>query len=53
VVLRYASFVNGVQNPDGRITWQQDGQALPAGGGNRVLWFRFAFQSSGDMNGGG
>lgn len=53
VVLRYASFVNGVQNPDGRITWQQDGQHYRLAVETRVLWFRFAFQSSGDMNGGG
>ncbi|MBV8157506.1 MAG: hypothetical protein JO278_07615, partial [Dyella sp.] len=50
VALRYASFVNGVQNPDGRITWEQDGRHYRLAVETRVLWFRFAFQSSGDMS---
>lgn len=50
VTLRYASFVNGVQNPDGTIRWEQDGQHYRLAVETRVLWFRFAFQSSGDMS---
>jgi hypothetical protein len=49
VTLRYASFVNGVQNPDGIIRWEQDGKHYRLAVETRVLWFRFAFQSSGDM----
>lgn len=49
VTLRYASFVNGVQNPDGIIRWEQDGQHYRLAVETRVLWFRFAFQSTGDM----
>ncbi|PLQ02007.1 DUF3108 domain-containing protein [Cupriavidus pauculus] len=49
VTLRYASFVNGVQNPDGIIRWEQDGRHYRLAVETRVLWFRFAFQSSGDM----
>jgi len=48
--MHYASFVNGVQNPDGRITWEQDGQHYRLAVETRVLWFRFAFQSMGDMS---
>ena len=50
VTLRYASFVNGVQNPDGIIRWEQDGQHYRLAVETRVLWFRFAFQSSGDLS---
>lgn len=53
VTLRYASFVNGVQNPDGIIRWEQDGKHYRLAVETRVLWFRFAFQSSGDMTDGG
>lgn len=49
VTMRYASFVNGVQNPDGIIRWEQDGQHYRLAVETRVLWFRFAFQSSGDI----
>ncbi|WP_066734837.1 DUF3108 domain-containing protein [Cupriavidus sp. D384] len=49
VTLRYASFVNGVQNPDGIIRWEQDGKHYRLAVETRVLWFRFAFQSAGDM----
>lgn len=49
VTLRYASFVNGVQNPDGIIRWEQDGKHYRLAVETRVLWFRFAFQSTGDM----
>lgn len=47
--LRYASFVNGVQNPDGLIRWEQDGAHYRLAVETRVLWFRFAFQSTGAM----
>lgn len=47
--MHYASFVNGVQNPDGLIRWQQDGKHYRLSVETRVLWFRFAFQSSGAM----
>jgi len=50
VTLRYASFVNGVQNPDGIIRWEQDGKHYRLAVETRVLWFRFAFQSQGDMS---
>ncbi|WP_370459251.1 DUF3108 domain-containing protein [Cupriavidus sp. SW-Y-13] len=49
VTMRYASFVNGVQNPDGTIRWEQDGRHYRLAVETRVLWFRFAFESSGDM----
>ncbi|ULX55631.1 hypothetical protein A9P79_12280 [Cupriavidus taiwanensis] len=45
--MHYASFVNGVQNPDGLIRWEQDGSRYRLAVETRVLWFRFAFQSSG------
>ncbi|MFC4420973.1 DUF3108 domain-containing protein [Cupriavidus pampae] len=48
--LDYASFVNGVQNPDGRIRWEQDGAHYRLAVETRVLWFRFAFQSTGALN---
>ncbi|WP_396022717.1 DUF3108 domain-containing protein [Cupriavidus laharis] len=47
--MHYASFVNGVQNPDGLIRWEQDGKRYRLSIETRVLWFRFAFQSSGAM----
>ncbi|QYY33294.1 MULTISPECIES: DUF3108 domain-containing protein [Cupriavidus] len=47
--MHYASFVNGVQNPDGLIRWEQDGKHYRLAVETRVLWFRFAFQSSGVM----
>jgi hypothetical protein len=47
--MHYASFVNGVQNPDGLIRWEQDGKHYRLSVETRVLWFRFAFQSSGTM----
>jgi hypothetical protein len=47
--MHYASFVNGVQNPDGLIRWEQDGGHYRLAVETRVLWFRFAFQSSGAM----
>ncbi|NOV26081.1 DUF3108 domain-containing protein [Cupriavidus necator] len=47
--MHYASFVNGVQNPDGLIRWEQDGGRYRLAVETRVLWFRFAFQSSGAM----
>lgn len=50
VTMRYASFVNGVQNPDGIIRWEQDGKHYRLSVETRVLWFRFVFQSSGDMS---
>jgi len=49
VTLRYASFVNGVQNPDGLIRWEQDGAHYRLAVETRVLWFRFAFQSTGTL----
>lgn len=49
VTLHYASFVNGVQNPEGIIRWEQDGRRYRLAVETRVLWFRFAFQSSGDL----
>lgn len=48
--MRYASFVNGVQNPDGKIKWEQDGSHYRLAVETRVLWFRFAFQSAGAMS---
>lgn len=50
VTMRYASFVNGVQNPDGIIRWEQDGKHYKLAIETRILWFRFVFQSSGDMS---
>lgn len=47
--MHYASYVNGVQNPDGLIRWEQDGSHYRLAVETRVLWFRFAFQSSGAM----
>ncbi len=47
--MHYASFVNGVQNPDGLIRWEQDGRRYRLAVETRVLWFKFAFQSSGAM----
>lgn len=49
VTMHYASFVNGVQNPDGIIRWEQDGKHYGLSVETRVLWFRFVFQSSGDI----
>lgn len=51
--LHYASYVNGVQNPDGLIRWQQDGSHYQLAVETRILWFRFAFQSSGALGEGG
>lgn len=51
--LDYASFVNGVQNPDGVIRWQHDGTRYRLDVELRVLWYRFAFQSSGALGGQG
>lgn len=47
--MHYASYVNGVQNPDGLIRWEQDGKRYHLAVETRVLWFRFVFQSSGEM----
>lgn len=47
--LQYASFVNGVQNPDGLIRWQQGGGRYRLSVETRVLWFRFAFHSDGAL----
>jgi len=46
-LLHYASFVNGIQNPDGLIRWQNDGSRYRLEVETHVLWFRFAFFSSG------
>ncbi|BDB22766.1 DUF3108 domain-containing protein [Cupriavidus sp. P-10] len=46
----YASYVNGVQNPDGLIRWEHDGRRYRLAVETRVLWFRFAFQSSGALS---
>ncbi|NYH97564.1 DUF3108 domain-containing protein [Cupriavidus plantarum] len=48
--LQYSSFVNGVQNPDGLIRWEQDGGHYRLAVETRVLWFRFAFQSTGALS---
>lgn len=48
-MLHYSSFVNGVQNPDGLIRWQHDGAHYRLDVETRVLWFRFAFYSSGAL----
>lgn len=53
VTLHYASFVNGVQNPDGRIHWQQEDGRYRLSVETRVLWFRFAFRSEGALGAGG
>lgn len=47
--LQYASFVNGVQNPDGLIRWRQDGGRYQLSVETRVLWFRFSFHSDGAL----
>jgi len=47
--MHYASFVNGVQNPDGLIRWEQDGRLYRLSIETRILWFRFSFASSGAM----
>ncbi len=49
-LLHYASFVNGVQNPDGLIRWQHDGAHYQLAVETRVLWFRFAFHSTGALS---
>ena len=49
-LLHYSSFVNGVQNPDGLIRWQQDGARYLLAVETRVLWFRFNFHSSGALS---
>lgn len=49
VTMHYSSFVNGVQNPDGLIRWEQDGGRYRLAVETRVLWFRFVFQSEGQM----
>ncbi|WP_330218497.1 DUF3108 domain-containing protein [Cupriavidus basilensis] len=49
-LLHYASFVNGVQNPDGLIRWQHDGAHYQLAVETRVLWFRFAFHSTGALD---
>ncbi|WP_420993940.1 DUF3108 domain-containing protein [Cupriavidus sp. 30B13] len=48
-LLHYASFVNGIQNPDGLIRWRNDGSRYRLDVETRVLWFRFAFFSSGAL----
>ncbi|CAG9181953.1 DUF3108 domain-containing protein [Cupriavidus respiraculi] len=48
--LRYASFVNGVQNPDGNIQWEQGGGRYRLSVEMRMLWFRFAFRSEGALD---
>ncbi|MGY8526345.1 DUF3108 domain-containing protein [Paracidovorax citrulli] len=53
VTLHYASFVNGVQNPDGRIHWEQEDGRYRLSVETRVLWFRFAFRSEGALGAGG
>jgi len=47
--MHYSSFVNGVQNPDGLIRWEQDGSRYRLAVETRVLWFRFVFQSAGEV----
>ncbi len=47
--LRYASFVNGVENPDGTIRWQHGGGRYQLSVETRMLWFRFAFHSTGAL----
>lgn len=49
-LMHYSSFVNGVQNPDGLIRWQQDGAHYLLSVETRVLWFRFNFHSSGALS---
>jgi len=49
VTLHYASYVNGVRNPDGLISWQQDGSQYRLAVETHILWFRFAFQSTGAL----
>lgn len=49
MLLHYASFVNGIQNPDGLIRWQHDGSHYQLAVETRVLWFRFAFHSNGAL----
>ncbi|WP_454719614.1 MULTISPECIES: DUF3108 domain-containing protein [Cupriavidus] len=49
-LLHYASFVNGIQNPDGLIRWQNDGSRYRLDVETHVLWFRFAFFSSGALD---
>ncbi|WP_149136942.1 DUF3108 domain-containing protein [Cupriavidus campinensis] len=51
--MHYSSYVNGVQNPDGLIRWEQDGGRYRLVVETRVLWFRFVFQSAGEMGPGG
>lgn len=51
--MHYSSYVNGVQNPDGLIRWEQDGGHYRLVVETRVLWFRFVFQSAGQMGPGG
>jgi hypothetical protein len=53
VTLQYASFVNGVQNPDGNIRWEQGGGRYRLSVETRMLWFRFAFHSEGAIDEGG
>lgn len=48
--LRYASYVNGVQNPDGNIQWEQGGGRYRLSVETRMLWFRFAFHSEGTLD---
>jgi hypothetical protein len=50
VTLRYASFVNGVQNPDGNIHWEQGAGRYRLSVETRMLWFRFAFHSEGAID---
>jgi hypothetical protein len=47
--LHYNSYVNGVQNPDSQIRWEQDGQHYRLAVETRILWFRFSFQSTGTL----
>lgn len=47
--LHYSSYVNGVQNPDSQIRWEQDGRGYRLHVETKVLWFRFSFQSSGTL----
>jgi hypothetical protein len=52
-LMHYSSFVNGVQNPDGLIRWQQDGAHYLLSVQTRVLWFHFNFHSTGALSEGG
>ena len=47
--MHYNSYVNGVQNPDSLIRWEQDGRGYKLYVETRILWFRFSFQSTGSL----